>query len=325
MQSVTHPHPRSVRFAERAQGHDVIENILVVVDPTAGSHPSIEKAARLASAFGSSIELYICDVEQGVPESWAAGSTLAQYRGFMRERRIQMLEELAAPLRALGLHVNTASEWHFPLERGVVEHAIRARADLVVKDTHRHAPGSHMPLVQTDWALLRQLPMPLLLVRRGTWGAHPVVAASVDPCHAAERPVELDLALLGVGSSISRALSGRLTLLHALRPVAHLQGDPVPAAEQKADYDRQRARVATLARDAHVAPCESVFTERDAPDGIVELTQEVRPDVLVIGVAARQRLQVGAVSTASQVLERTDCDLLAVKPAGFVSPVLVAG
>jgi nucleotide-binding universal stress UspA family protein len=246
--TATNLNPRSIRFAERAEGHDVIERILVVVDPTAVSHPCIEKAARLAGAFGSSIELYICDVDQDVPESWAGGSTLAQYRGLIRERRIQMLEELAAPLRARGIHVSTESEWHSPLEQGVVEHAIRTRAGLVVKDTHPHGPASHMPTVQTDWALLRQLPMPLLLVRSGAWGTHPVIAASVDPCHAAERPVELDLALVALGSSIKQALSGSLTLV-----------------------------------------------------------------------------QVGAMSTASQVLERIDCDLLAVKPAGFESPALVIG
>jgi universal stress protein E len=68
---------------------------------------------------------------------------------------------------------------------------------------------------------------------------------------------------------------------------------------------------------------EASFVEGNVPEGIVQLVQRMRPSILVMGVAARQRLQVGAVSTASQVLEQTDCDLLAVKPAGFVSPVLV--
>ncbi|MEP7242073.1 MAG: hypothetical protein ABI885_00145 [Gammaproteobacteria bacterium] len=48
----------------------------------------------------------------------------------------------------------------------------------------------------------------------------------------------------------------------------------------------------------------------------------MKPAVLVMGVAARQRFS-GSASTASQVLEQTDCDLLVGKPAGFISPVLV--
>jgi nucleotide-binding universal stress UspA family protein len=46
--------------------------------------------------------------------------------------------------------------------------------------------------------------------------------------------------------------------------------------------------------------------------------------MLVMGVAARSRFtHVGPAGTAAQILERLDCDLLVVKPAGFVSPLLV--
>jgi universal stress protein E len=234
-----------------------------------------------------------------------------------------MLEELAAPLRAAGIHVKTESEWHAPLEQGIVEHAIRTHADLVVKDTHRHVPTSHMPTVQTDWVLIRQLSMPLLLVRPGVWGDHPVIAASVDPSHAAERPTELDHSLLDLGCSIGRALSGDVTVLHALQATPHLPGDAVPADEQKAGYDRQRALVSALAHEKQIPDGKLSFLECGAPEGIVELVRKNRPAILVMGVAARQRLNIGAVSTASQVLEQTECDLLVLKPAGFVSPALV--
>jgi nucleotide-binding universal stress UspA family protein len=47
-----------------------------------------------------------------------------------------------------------------------------------------------------------------------------------------------------------------------------------------------------------------------------------KPELLVMGVAARQRFEQGAASTASEVLEQIDCDLLVLKPAGFISPAL---
>jgi universal stress protein E len=318
-------HPRSVRFAERASGRDAIEKILVVVDPMATRHPCIEKAVRLASGFGSTIELFICATEQGVPESWAGGSTLAQYRGLIRERWIGILEELAAPVRALGVHVRTESAWHVSLEQGIVEHAIRTGADLVIKDTRRHAPTSHTPSVQTDWILIRQLPMALLLVHPTAWDAHPVIATSVDPCHVAERPVDLDRSLLAIGCSMSRALSGEVAVLHALSATPHLPGEHISSSQQSTDYDRQRSMVKGLAMDNQIDAGSLRFTERTIPDGIIELVHSTHPAVLVMGVAARQRLPTGSVSTASQVLERTDCDLLVVKPAGFVSPALVTG
>jgi universal stress protein E len=303
--------------------NEVIQKILVVVDPTAILHPGIDKAARLAARFGSTLELFVCDVNQYIPESWAGGTTLAQYRGLIRERRLTMLEGLASPLRERGIHVTTDSEWHVALEEGIVRRAIRTRADLVVKDIHRHAPMPHMAGVQSDWVLIRQLPMPLLLVRPTPWAIHPKVAVSVDPCRVAERPVELDDSLVSLGCSIGRALAGDVELLHALQPLPHLPEERPTAEAIQATHDAQRKAVTHVAERASIGRSAMKFVERRIPEGIVELVAEERPAVLVMGTAARQRFQNGAASTASQVLERTACDLLIVKPAGFVSPALV--
>jgi hypothetical protein len=45
------PHPRTVRFAERACGRDPIQRVMAVVDRRAAARPAIGKAATLAAAF----------------------------------------------------------------------------------------------------------------------------------------------------------------------------------------------------------------------------------------------------------------------------------
>src|SRR3954470_2446995 len=100
-------HPHAVRYAERNVAHNPVQKVLVIIDSSPRAHPSIEKAARLALAFGSTLELFSCRVEADLPESWAGGTTLAAYRGVVRERQIGTLEDLAAPLRARGLTVTT--------------------------------------------------------------------------------------------------------------------------------------------------------------------------------------------------------------------------
>jgi universal stress protein E len=316
-------HPRSVRYIERAEGHDAIQKILVVVDPTASQHPCIEKAARLAGSFGSTLELYVCEAGEDLPPSWAGGSTLAQYRGLIREQRLAMLEGLAAPLRTRGIHVITESNWHVPLAEGVTLHALRSRADLVVKDTHRHSTGPFATGAHTDWELIRQLPTPLLLVRPTPWPDHPLVVASVDPCHAAERPVELDTALLALTCSFARATAGYVSVLHALQPPPHLPEQRLSAQTVQAEFERQADAVLRLAERVHLGKDALNCIEGRIPDTIVQFALRDRPAMLAMGVAARQRPQVGATSTAAQVLEETSCDLLLVKAPGFVSPVLV--
>ena len=126
----------------------MIENILVIVDPTAASHPCIEKAARIALGFGSTLDLFICDVEQG------GGAAFADYRQKLRERRLSMLEALAAPLRAQGIHVKTDSQWHVPLE------SAPHLADEVVSAQERTAARERQrtEVEQTDCDLLAVKP-----------------------------------------------------------------------------------------------------------------------------------------------------------------------
>src|SRR5690349_14964097 len=99
-------HPHAVRYAERNVAHTPLRKIMVVVDPAALSHACIEKAARIALAFGSSLEIFCCIRPSDLPETWAGGTTLAAYRGVLRERQVGALDALAKPLRARGLAVS---------------------------------------------------------------------------------------------------------------------------------------------------------------------------------------------------------------------------
>jgi universal stress protein E len=284
------PHPQALRHAERDHIYDVIQKIMVVIDPTRSEQPALEKAARIATSYGSHLELYICDVEQDIPESWIGGSRSEEYREILRRRLLEDLERLAEPLRAQGLEVRTACEWHAPHEQGIGHHAIRTQPDLVVKETHWHAAMPRVTLTRTDWNLIRQVPAPLLLVRRTPWPERPRIAASVEPCHPADRPAALDEAIVNEGRSIANALTGEIDVVHVRRRV----------------------------------DCSVSFGEGDPATGILRLARESNANLLVMGaVTPPQRGHSAASGTAAQILERIDCDLLIVKPPGFVSPLLV--
>jgi universal stress protein E len=300
-----------------------MQRVLAVVDLRAVAQPAVEKAERLAAAYGAALELYACDDCEAVPASWAGGSTLAQYRSVVRERRVAMLQEIAAPLRARGIDVSTTYEGLVPTAEMLVTHAIRTGANLVVKGIGRERSGRTTE-DQADEVLIAQLPMPLLLVQPGRWAEQPRVAAAVDPCHLAERPVELDEAVVGLCGSVAHALGGVSFAVHALEGPAHLPGEAVPEDERQAAFDRQRAEVLDLAGRAALDDREVRFVEGRMPEGIVQLANETRPAILVMGVAARQRSGNSEGGTASKVLTRTECDLLVVKPHGFVSPAMVS-
>jgi universal stress protein E len=295
----------------------MFSRILVVVDPTASAHPGVDKAARTALRCGAEIELYICDVEQ---------DATAEPRGERHARYLALLEHLAAPLRAQGTTVTTHSEWRAPLEQGIALHVIRTRPDLVVKDSARQPPASRAPVTLTDWVLMRQIPAPLLLVRTAAWPRNPRIAVSADPCRPAERPVSLDEALLDAGCALAGMLDAGLQVVHVMQGPAHLPGEATSLEERRRQQQAARETVEGLVanrnRLGRRIPVQ--YAEGRPAEVIPQLAGQKKIDVLVMGSAARSHSStMAAGGTAARILTELPCDLLVIKPPGFVSPLLV--
>ena len=157
-----------------------LERILVVVDPGAVAQPALEKAVQVAMHFNSSLELYVDDIQQDIPESWVGDARSREYRDLMRKRAQDELQRLAGPVRGRGLQVSATYEWQAPPQQGFGQHAFRTRPDLVVKERHRQAPAG-TSVSRTDWILIQEVPAALLLVHSRPWNSPLRIAAAVDP------------------------------------------------------------------------------------------------------------------------------------------------
>lgn len=209
---------RKVATTPSAKVPVIWRRITVVVDPATVSQPALEKAAHIARHTGASLELYVCEVQQEIPESWAGADRAREYRDILRTRARGELQSLAQPLRASGLAVTTEYEWHAPLEQGIGHHVIRTRPDLVVKDVHREGPAREGAFSRADWNLIGQVPAPLLLVRPGHWPAAPRIVAAPAPADASDPPAPLHEWIVAAGQALADVLQGSLDLLHAGQP-----------------------------------------------------------------------------------------------------------
>jgi hypothetical protein len=109
-------------------------SILIVIDPERVDHPALEHGVEFAQRLDAVLELYTCDFGEGVPERWAGSLSLQQFRSMVREQRLQLLEELAQPLRARGVRVRTHSDWYPSLEQGVLRRIVAIKPGMVLED-----------------------------------------------------------------------------------------------------------------------------------------------------------------------------------------------
>jgi universal stress protein E len=305
--------------------------VLVVVDPTAGFHPALERAAWLARHGGAHLELFISDYVPQLAEPRPPGPDAVETTMAALDRHRRRLEQLAAPLRTEGLSVEIDARLDHPLHDSIVRKADESAADIVIKDTHFHSALKRSIFSNTDWSLIRNCASTLWLVKPRPPGKRPCFVAAVDPLHERDKPAELDKRILATALKLGSALQGEVHAFHAFDITAAiaLSTDSVtmPIALPINDLAdamsaEHTAAVSELCK-AHAIPAERIHVlQGSTRQQLLALTDQLRADAVVMGAISRSGLKgLFLGNTAEDVLDRLHCDLIIVKPAGF-KPVL---
>lgn len=306
--------------------------ILVIIDPAAERAVALQRALWLAKRLGGSVELFVCDYDQ-----YLAGTRFfdARARSKARESLLthheKRLEKLAAESRGEGIAVAIEAVWDRPLHEAIVRKALRCEADLVVKETHYHSPLRRSVFSNADWDLIRDCPVPLLLVKPHDMRSQVSLIAAVDPMHEHDKPGDLDRRILDAGFALADKLGAQLDVFHAFDPspayavsadsMAFPISTPMTELMQGLRKGHKEAMDRLLA--SYELPADRVhILEGDIGEQLLTLADRLHSDVVIMGAVARgpiKRWVLG--STAERMLDRVPCDLLIVKPSGFVTSV----
>lgn len=303
------------------------KRILAVVDPTASSHPSVERAAWLAKHTPARVELMISDYAPQLADPRSHGVAARDARAALADRHRKRLELIAAPLRAEGVAVDVDVRWDHPLHDSIVRKAEEMRADLVVKDTHFHSALNRSIFSNTDWSLIRNCAATLWLVKPRPTGHKPCFVAAVDPLHERDKPADLDKRILAAAQELSAALGGEVHVFHAFDVMAAIavstDAMTMPIALPINDLaDALRAEhteaVERLCKEHGVPPSRTHVLQGGTRQQLLALTDQLRADAVVMGAISRSGLKgLFLGNTAEDLLDRLHCDLVIVKPAGF--------
>lgn len=302
------------------------KQLLVVVDPTASAHPSIERAAWLARHEPAHIELFISDYTPQLAQS-RSGWTADEARTTVIDRHRRRLEQLAESLRAEKLAVDVDARWDYPLHDSIVRKAQDTGAVLVIKDTHYHSVLKRSIFSNTDWSLIRNCGATLWLVKPRPPGQRPCFVAAVDPLHQRDKPAGLDHRILTTARALGDSLNGEVHVFHAFDVAAAIavstDSMSMPIALPLNELsDAMRAEhvdaVARLCKQHGVPPERTHVHQGGTRQLLLTLTEQLRADAVVMGAVSRSGLKgLFLGNTAEDVLDRLHCDLIIVKPDGF--------
>lgn len=213
----------------------------------------------------------------------------------------------------------------------VIQHVLKNDYDLVVKMAEAPDNTQKKGFKSLDMSLLRKCPCPVWLHRDTGTNDAPRILTAIDPLSDAKEARDLNTRLLQIGQSLAQILGGTNTVMSCwnieheefLRnsPFAGVTSEDLDALIQKEEQEHKNAVEQTI-RDSGLDISNIVCKKGWPQDVIPSYTVQEKIDLIVMGTVARTGIPgffIG--NTAENIIQNLSCDMFAVKPVGFVSPI----
>lgn len=304
------------------------QNILVAVDPQQDDQPALRRAVYLNQRLGGRITAFlpIYDFSYEMTTLLSPDERTNMRKGVVSQRTEWIREQARAYLEA-GVNIDVKVIWHNRPYEAIIQEVLNGRHDLVIKMAHQHDRLQAVVFTPTDWHLLRKCPCPVWMVKDQPWpeGGKAVVAVNL----ASEEPHHDPLNTKLVKETLELADMVNHTEVHL---VGAYPITPINIAIELPDFDPSVYNDAI--RGQHLLAMKALrqkfsidekFTHVDKglPEEVIpELAEHLDAGVVVLGTIGRTGLSAAFLgNTAEQVIDHLRCDLLAIKPDGFTSPV----
>lgn len=310
---------------------ETYQNILVVIDPTTEDQKALKRAIDLAvsiNANGSQVNvtafLSIFDFSYEMTTILSSDE-----RDVMRQTVIKDKELwLAGIINDLNaqIPINSQVVWHNRPFEAIIERVIEEKYDLVMKGTHQHDKLKSVVFTPTDWHILRKCPCPVLLVKEHEWPSDGNILAAVNVGSDEPEHLSLNLKITQEAKQLAHYLKGNVHLVNSF------PGTPVNIAIEipefnSTEYNDTMLKHHEQAMIAHANKFDISVANTHVVEGLPEtvieqVASKVDAELVILGTIGRTGISAALIgNTAEHVIDQLDCDVLALKPDGYVSPL----
>ena len=313
------------------------KNILFFSSPGSNQGAAVRRACALAK--NNAARLTIMSVVKDRPIApFLSGADIkaeALQKGVIDEFR-QQTEALTKQMLEQGIDVHTKVVSGTPFIE-VIRQVLRAGHDLVILAAEDKPKLITRLFGSTAMHLMRKCPCPVWVVKAGVGKRFNRILAAVDITDDAwdDKRQSINPLIAQLASSLARMDRSDLHLLQVwsvpfegyleVRGGMSEQGVRRIRKEAKRSYARRLNSLMETLDMAGVPMVRAHLKHGDDPAAtIVKLVRKEKIDLLIMGTVSRTGLRgffIG--NTAEEVLSAVGCSVLTVKPADFVSPVVL--
>lgn len=304
------------------------QNILVAIDAQQDDQPALRRAVYLNQRIGGKIKAFlpIYDFSYEMTTLLSPDERSNMRKGVISQRTEWIRQQAQAYIEA-GVEIEIKVVWHNRPYEAIIQEILSHQHDLVLKMAHQHDRLEAVIFTPTDWHLLRKCPCPVWMVKDQAWpeGGKAVVAvnlASEEPHHD-----ELNQKLIRETTLLAEMVNHTEVHLVGAYPIT-----PINIAIELPDFDpsvyndaiRGQHLVAMKAlRQKFSISEEFTHVAKGLPEEVIpDIASHLDAGIVVLGTIGRTGLSAAFLgNTAEQVIDHLRCDLLAIKPDDFKSPI----
>lgn len=302
-----------------------LASILVVIEPNQTQQPALLRGISLAQKTDAKLMIMLSVYHAGYElKHMLSESEREEFRAEYIADRYSWLEELLQEYQ-LPTQTVTAVHWHPHVFESVISTASDEQADLIIKSM-KHDPVVISPVfTPLDWHLIRKSPYPVLLVSQNNDEYENIVTA-VNTGFEDRSHSQLNEKLTECADEMAGIYNGQVHLVNAYPPTPQ----PMSPSTQSFAY----STLAKVIKNHHHQALD-MFGERfriqkshrhvlegEPHDVIPNVISTISASLLVIGSVGDLGMASKALGQSAEfIIDNIKCDVLAVKPDGFVPPL----
>lgn len=303
------------------------QKILAVIDPTTEEQKALKRAIELAHKTQGKIVAFlsIYDFSYEMTTMLSSDEREAMRQSLIDDRKA-WLEKIIASENHQGLIISHQVVWHNRPFEPIIEQAIHHDVDIVIKGTHEHDKLKAVIFTPTDWHILRKCPCPVLLVKDHSWPENGNIVASVNVGSDESEHTSLNDIITQEAVLLGNIIHGNVHLVNSYpgTPVNIAIEIPEFNANEYNDSMRQHHEQAMQKHATKYSiSAENTHVREGLPEDVIEeVSQQLDAELVVLGTIGRTGISAALIgNTAEHVIDRLNCDVLALKPEGYKSPL----
>lgn len=303
------------------------QNILVVIDPNTNVQKALQRALEISRKNQAKITAFlsIFDFSYEMTTMLSADEREMMRKTVIADRQ-QWVDEIIEEHNPEHISIECKVIWHNRPFEAIINEVLAQNHDLVIKGTHQHDKLKSVIFTPTDWHILRKCPCPVLLVKEHNWPEHGNILAAINAASDEQEHQALNQKIAKQAVSMSKLLNGKVNFVNSY------PGTPVNIAIEIPEFDsneynntmlkhHQEAMV-KFAKDYDI-PAERCLVGEGLPEDVIsETAEKLDAELVILGTIGRTGISAALIgNTAEHVIDQLDCDVLALKPDGYVSPL----